>query len=737
MDSLTSSQKAVGRLAQWTSNLLNAPIVRALYEEDQFLFAHAYAALYPFYPKLLPTHTYDLNTEAREEIRKTAKDLQRIYGDSLTSTYTKLFYQGCMLFEAYDRSGDWSAWDKFLTETIKSASSMYSTYNTVIEKNIDLIGDILELAQGEKNLLEFQILRGDIAFDIFYRRLFDYGRKNKGLVGYYLDQMFDEFDISYLSRKSTLIQSGIISYSEHTGYLSPISTSFANLFFANDIFTQIVKKMEKKPSASGALGSLGEQDKAVIVELFTKAVDTTGINILTYGSTNIDKKTTAYDTLNDAGFNIYALNTKSVSRSDLSARAYIAQRYLDNIKDSKSTLLIEDADSVLSRRTSGFMAMFEGMSEKTESEDVLENDECLLDNNPIPTIWIIDSPEYLIDENVGRFLFHCEIKAASRADRRTQIESIVSNLGLSADVQAYLAKYPQLSARQVTSATKLAGIVGQNADEHEVILKRSIHQSQRALGRDQMETIRESVTTYNLDYINVKSAFTLRQVIDSLKKNPKGALCLYGIPGSGKTLFAEYLAVELDKPIIMKRASDILSKWVGDNEKNIAAMFREATEENAILFLDEADSFLRDRSTAKNSWEATGVNELLQQFERFNGIFICATNLFKAIDAAALRRFTFKFEFLAMNEEQRWRMFYHEANIANLQLTEDEVLVLKNNLLKIKWLAPGDFAVVKRQANILGSTLTPEEWITQLKVESAAKLEGIENRGIGFGANIE
>jgi hypothetical protein len=63
------------------------------------------------------------------------------------------------------------------------------------------------------------------------------------------------------------------------------------------------------------------------------------------------------------------------------------------------------------------------------------------------------------------------------------------------------------------------------------------------------------------------------------------------------------------------------------------------------LLLDEADSFLQDRRGAQRTYEVTEVNEMLQGMERYNGIFICTTNLLDRLDQAALRRFTFKIRF--------------------------------------------------------------------------------------------
>jgi SpoVK/Ycf46/Vps4 family AAA+-type ATPase len=141
------------------------------------------------------------------------------------------------------------------------------------------------------------------------------------------------------------------------------------------------------------------------------------------------------------------------------------------------------------------------------------------------------------------------------------------------------------------------------------------------------------------------------------------------------------------------------------------------------LFLDEADSFLQSREHASAGWEVTRVNELLQRMERFDGIVIMATNLFRDLDAAALRRFTFKMEFLELDVAQRWSMFLREADltetIATIAPATKERWQLKLTLMK--FLTPGDFATVKRQCIALDTQLSAEEWLDQLQIECDIK----------------
>ena len=79
------------------------------------------------------------------------------------------------------------------------------------------------------------------------------------------------------------------------------------------------------------------------------------------------------------------------------------------------------------------------------------------------------------------------------------------------------------------------------------------------------------------------------------------SLCLQGSPGTGKSAVVRYLADRLDLEVIQKRASDLMSMWVGDTEQRIAAAFAEARDADAFLVFDEADSLLADRRFAHRS----------------------------------------------------------------------------------------------------------------------------------------
>jgi hypothetical protein len=172
-----------------------------------------------------------------------------------------------------------------------------------------------------------------------------------------------------------------------------------------------------------------------------------------------------------------------------------------------------------------------------------------------------------------------------------------------------------------------------------------------------------------------------------------------------------------------------MSKYVGETESNMAKMFDEAQSEAAILLLDEADSFMRSRRRAERAYEVSEVNEMLQGMERFSGVFICTTNLFEDLDEAALRRFTFKIQFRPLTAVQRELMFVTEAlNGERWRMTPEQ----RSRLGRLGVLAPGDFASVKRQIDVLEQAFEPDEFLSQLEAEHRVKPEVREHREMGF-----
>jgi SpoVK/Ycf46/Vps4 family AAA+-type ATPase len=155
------------------------------------------------------------------------------------------------------------------------------------------------------------------------------------------------------------------------------------------------------------------------------------------------------------------------------------------------------------------------------------------------------------------------------------------------------------------------------------------------------------------------------------ERHPAGLALAFnfaGPPGTGKTICAEAIAHALGRRLLLVRYAELESLWAGETPKNVAAVFRRAREERAVLLFDEADALAARRSTGmRDGYEResnTTISVLLQELERFDGVVIFATNLAANFDPAFERRIRTHvlFEMPGVEErEQIWKVQLHPA----------------------------------------------------------------------------
>lgn len=134
----------------------------------------------------------------------------------------------------------------------------------------------------------------------------------------------------------------------------------------------------------------------------------------------------------------------------------------------------------------------------------------------------------------------------------------------------------------------------------------------------------------------------------------------YGPPGTGKTMAAQVIAAELGLDLYRVDLSQIASKYIGETEKNLSALFDSAAGKKSVLLFDEADGLFAKRSEVGSSNDRYANMEtgfLLQKFEEYNGITILATNYVNNIDEAFKRRIKYMVRFLFPSEDMRLRLW--------------------------------------------------------------------------------
>jgi SpoVK/Ycf46/Vps4 family AAA+-type ATPase len=622
--------------------------------------------------------------------------------------------------------------------------------STLVQKNIDALGGLLQLNPAERALL-------------LYGTLARYQRELRGLLVEFkvsnAQEAYaaiaavagvNETEVAEALRAgSRLERIGMVEnlISEHN------ITDLADLMKVSDqmppvlmrhyegpsdlmaVFTRPAKRSELNPSDFQYV----IQDQQVLTAMLRNAVarKEPGVNVLLYGPPGTGKTELAKVAAQAAGLELYEVEYADRDGNSLSGRdryrsLQISQVFLKS--SGRVALLFDEVEDVfppISTDTAQLMARMDtsdGALSGSVSGKAWVNQ--ILETNPVPVIWVTNRIEQIDPAFRRRFQYHLELKSPPPGAREALVTRALAGVPVSSTFASRLAERRGLTPAQVRTAVKFARLSSDNDDAIESLIERQLGNADRALGQNQKERgARLVVTSYDLDLLNTESRFPVPKIVEALKKKGHGCLCFYGPPGTGKTALAEHMAQAMQRPLMIRQASDIMSKFVGETEQNMAKMFAEAESEEAVLLLDEADSFLRSRQMAERSYEVSEVNEMLQGMERFAGTFICTTNLFAELDEAALRRFTFKIRFQPLLAEQRERMFVREALAGDATLLSAEH---QTRLRELECLVPGDFAAVKRQVEILGEELTADEFLSQLEGEHRVKPEVRKQRRIGF-----
>jgi len=349
-----------------------------------------------------------------------------------------------------------------------------------------------------------------------------------------------------------------------------------------------------------------------------------------------------------------------------------------------------------------------------------------------------------------RFSFSLQFKPFTEERRVRVLSEEVSRKGLDlyfdeGDVRT-LCRDHRVSAEDLVSAIKIvASDRGVNKETALIKLRTVLRSHERVMkGTKAGAPSRHDFLNYSLralnpshnlqDIFGILRTYLARLQNGNLRIENAMSLLLHGLPGTGKSEFVRYLGHDLHKEILLKRCSDIHSKWVGDTEKNIADAFREANGGDKILFFDEADSFLYPRQEASHSFEISFINEILTQMESFIGIVIFATNHIGGLDHASLRRFKFKIEFRPLTPDGAVKIY--RTVLSPLLLEKKDLSTIEEQRLRcMNNLTPGDFSVVRDQFVLTDQgAITHESLIAALINEVRYKQLNKEAIGFRFGA---
>jgi transitional endoplasmic reticulum ATPase len=350
----------------------------------------------------------------------------------------------------------------------------------------------------------------------------------------------------------------------------------------------------------------------------------------------------------------------------------------------------------------------------------------LLETNRTPAIWISNRVGHLDPAHRRRFDLPLFVDIPPTAVRTRFLAQHALPLGVPLGWCERISRQCRLSPAAVTRATRFVkGVREADASRpvEDLFEQTFSAYAQLSMGRRLRFDQDRDALDYSLDLVNAD--VDLAHLVEGLRLDSRCRIALLGPSGTGKSAFARNVARELDKPLMVERASDLLKPHVGESEEAIAEAFSRAAADGAVLLIDEVDSFLRSRADLRQNWEATMVNEMLVQLEEFSGTLFVTSNFAERLDPASLRRFDLKVEFDYMKEVQAMRLL--EQACARLSLKWDPACVRGGELAD---LTPGIFSLVMRQARFR-KVSDQRDLIDRLREEVSRNPAG-KGRPMGF-----
>ena len=444
-----------------------------------------------------------------------------------------------------------------------------------------------------------------------------------------------------------------------------------------------------------------------------------GVNILVYGPPGTGKTEFCRVLAARLGVELFSVGEADEggdepTREERLAELRLAQSLLGD--DERAVLLFDEMEDLLSPGGHGyFLAGLFGRRRRSGGSKVFMNR--LLEETPAPTIWTTNVAGSINPAILRRMMFALEMRQPPPRIRSRIWTRQLAHHGIEAtdDEAAALAHEFDATPGVAAGATAAARLAEGDFDT----VRRGVRSLSRLLGCDRptaVPTVRFAPELIEAD-IDVEELASRLQG----RAERRFSLCLQGPPGSGKSAYVRFLADRLELDVLQKRASDLVDMWVGSTERNIAAAFAQARDENAFLVFDEADSLLADRRGAHRHWEVSQVNEMLTWMESHPLPFACTTNFGEALDGAALRRFMFKVT-----------LGYLKPAAADDAFRTFFALDPPPAVAALRVLTPGDFEVVRLKAAVMGQLDDAAALAAMLRAECEAKPD--QAGAVGFAA---
>jgi AAA+ superfamily predicted ATPase len=588
-----------------------------------------------------------------------------------------------------------------LRELHRQAERDEASVPQVLRDNVARLAALVGMSEDECRILEFATL-------LHHERVLDdaadmlgnpSGARFVDILSVLLD-LCPEAVRAALSTQGVLARSGLLSVDRSgtrlCGKLDLLSSQFANLLVDSDADPISLLRDMVAPSTRARLSLADfphlDDALAILRPYLAHALGSSrqGVNIFVYGASGTGKSELTRALAAELGCELFEVASEDEDGDPVNGerrlRAYrAAQSFFDR---RRALLLFDEVEDVFNDGGSLFGQKSTAQRRKAWLNRTLEQ-------NRVPTLWLSNAIDGIDPAFMRRFDMLIEVPVPPRTQRERILQATCGDL---VDAQT-LARMAQVDTLAPAVVDRVASVVRTIRSEFDAPgASRAVAwlagRTLEAQGHAGLDAGAATQLPASYDPTVLNADADLAALAAGLAHGGSARLCLYGPPGTGKSAFGRWLAQQLDMPLLLRTASDLMSKWVGDSEKAIAAAFRQAEREGALLMIDEVDSFLRDRDGAQHSWEVTRVNEMLTRMESFAGVFIASTNLMDGIDPAALRRFDMKIKFGYLAPAQAALLLGRQCTAFGLGTPTPADL---DRVRRLAVLTPGDFAALGRR----------------------------------------
>ena len=359
--------------------------------------------------------------------------------------------------------------------------------------------------------------------------------------------------------------------------------------------------LKESPSATFALKDFSHLDIETLHDYLREAIKqrVSGVNILIYGDAGTGKTELARTLAHTLSMSLYETRTTNTNNKQ------IEERYDEEGNSRLRLQYLSSMQGMLANHPTSMFVVDECESIFLDSDQYFAKDTLhrLMESNPVPCIWITNHVMCLESSFIRRFKIVQEVGAIEGKYIKPLAKQAFKGLRLKQPYIDNLLTTANITPSHIGNAAHVAKTMGRTGQSAELVVSGIIQNTLKAASLLDAPLRYTSEMPFDVSLLNIKQGKeTVKQIGAALKNHAPVRILLSGEPGTGKTAYAHYLSQLYDLELVSVRCSDILSKYIGESETNIANIFHDAQQHGNALLLDEVDSILvsRERVTEQH-----------------------------------------------------------------------------------------------------------------------------------------